>query len=179
MCRNITTLRFRPAGCRRRPSLRSAVSPDEDADHSPAGRSVGSAVGAGAAVDDVGPLDLDAMAVAGVEVRRRHPDEYIEYRTTTITHEVVMMGVDVGVVAHRASVEVELEDLAHLGQLVQCAVDGGPADLGQGDESSLVDLVGGEVEVVALEHLGDHTSLRGESEAACTQSFDERDTHAA
>ena len=67
-----------------------------------------------------------------------------------------MMGVDVGVVAHRASVEVELEDLAHLGQLVQCAVDGGPADLGQGDEGSLVDLVGGEVAIrPGDEHEGD------------------------
>lgn len=61
---------------------------------------------------------------------------------------------DIGAIAHGPAVDADPTHLAQLHQLAEGVVDGGAADLGEDGRRPSVDLIGGEVHVLALEHLG-------------------------
>ena len=67
---------------------------------------------------------------------------------------------DVGVVARRPRRVAHLCHLTHRHQLVERVVDGGQRDLGEDGAGPLVHLVGGQVDVVPVEGLGDGAPLR-------------------
>lgn len=79
-----------------------------------------------------------------------------------VAHEVVVLLADIGVVALRPVNDVDLEELAHRHEFVQRVVHRGPADLGESLPSEVVKLLGGQMHVVADEHLGHNPPLRAE-----------------
>ncbi len=85
--------------------------------------------------------------------------------------EMLVGDVGVRVVALRASGSGHLEDLAHRHELVQGVVDRREADLREALLGAAVDGLGGEVDVLTVEDLGDGTSLRREPPIARPQAL--------
>jgi hypothetical protein len=79
-----------------------------------------------------------------------------------VAHEVVVLLADVRVVAFWPVNDVDFEELAHGHELVQRVVHGGPADLGEPLPREVVKLLGGQMHVVADEHLGHDPPLWAE-----------------
>lgn len=79
---------------------------------------------------------------------------------TAFAHEVLVWILRVGIEALRSGIDRDLEDLPPIGQLFECVVNSGATDLRQPGHRSLVHLVGGEVDVLTLQHFGDDPPLR-------------------
>lgn len=118
--------------------------------------------------DRAHPGDLGCVQSGGVNAVGDVGDP-----AAAVADQVMVDRGHVRVVPPGPSVEVQLPHLTEVGQLLERAVHRGPADLGQKDHGLLVDLVGGEVDVLALEHLGHDPALGGQSVAALAQPLEE------
>jgi hypothetical protein len=83
----------------------------------------------------------------------------------------------VRVVALRPTGDVDLQELPHGDELVQRVVDGRPADLGEPLSGEVVHLLGGQVDVLADEHLCDGASLGAQAPVARPQTGEQVDRH--
>jgi hypothetical protein len=110
-------------------------------------------------------LDVPEEVAAGLDV---------EEEATAVAQEVLVGRVGVGVVAtSAAAAAAHLDHLAELDELVERVVDGRAADLGEAIRGALMNLVRGEVDVLASEHLGNDPALGGEPDAAGSQAVEE------
>jgi hypothetical protein len=79
---------------------------------------------------------------------------------------MLMRLMSVRVVPLRPAVRGDLKHLTNGDQLAERAVHGGPGDLRQSLRGTDMDFVGRVVDMLAIQHLGDDSPLRGEPPAA-------------
>ncbi|CAK7281113.1 Putative hydrogen peroxide sensitive repressor [Streptomyces misionensis JCM 4497] len=119
---------------------------------------------------DVRHREAEALGVGEVGERvARRVD--VTDRAAVGTDQVVVRPVRVRVVPLGAPVRGDFQDLAESDQLTERVVDGRPGDLRQLRDGPRMDLVGCQMDVLAVEDLGHHASLRGHPPSASTQSF--------
>lgn len=117
--------------------------------------------------DNLHAGDLELVAVRPAKGERRLAvREDVAQVATARADEVVMGEVGVRVVATRPGGSWDLEHLAHRDEFVQGVVDRGKADLGQAFLGATVHGLGGEVDVLTVEHLGDDAPLGREPPVA-------------
>src|SRR5581483_958644 len=136
------------------------------------GRSRGRAIGARAAEDDIHPRDREAVAL-GARQRDLAPCRHVAHHPASLAYQVLMRADGVGIVAARAVIERDLAHLAHRAELVERVVDGGAADFRKQRHGALEHLLGGQMNVLAFERLGDGAPLRGHPDSAAAEPFEE------
>ncbi|EGJ74824.1 putative hydrogen peroxide sensitive repressor [Streptomyces sp. Tu6071] len=137
------------------------------------------AVRAQAAVGDLHVGDRVAEALVGGEVLERVARRAdVADGAAVRADQVLVRVVRVGVVALGTVVGRDLDDLTERDHLAERVVDGGARDLGEALRRPRVHLVSGQMNVVAVEHLGDHAALRRHAPTAPTKPF-QKVTHRA
>ena len=82
-----------------------------------------------------------------------------------------------GVVALRTALDSQFQDLAHLGEFVEGAVDGGAADLGKNVGRPSMHFVSTQMHVDSIKRLSDGAALCGEAIAVEAKSVQKRSVH--
>ena len=120
---------------------------------------MGRALWASSLVDDVNSCEDEAVGLVGAELGEVRARDDVAQRAARRADEVVVGSRDVRVVALRPCPGGHLDHLAHRDELVQGVVDGREAYLGKQLVSATVDRVRAQVDVLAVEHLGDDAAL--------------------
>ena len=134
------------------------------------------AVAAPAPEDHLERLDGHPVALGPGQGETGHaPGLDVEGQPASLAHQVVVVRSHLGVVAGGAVGQSDLADLTHVGQLVEGVVDGGQTDLGHHPPGGGVDLLGAQVDVLALEGAEDGPALGGDPPPPGLEPVGQRD----
>src|SRR5581483_3134868 len=117
------------------------------------------ACGADPAEDHFGGRDVEPMPLAGRDPQSRRVGVHVDHPPAPLADKV-MVGVDVRVEARRAGTEVELQDLAHVGEIVEGLVHGAQRDRRHHLGHGVVHRLRGRVGVRIMEDGEDRLALR-------------------
>ena len=92
----------------------------------------------------------------------------------TLAEQMLMALNRVGIVTLGSRIEHDLTDLAKFTKLIEGVVDGRAADFRQTGCGAIVDLLRGEMHMLAFQHLCNHPALSGELQSAQAQTLEKR-----
>jgi hypothetical protein len=91
-------------------------------------------------------------------------------RSQLIPNQMLMVLPCVGVVAARTLPDIDFQHFARVAQLVERIVNTGAAQFRQARARTIVDLIGGEMNMLASHRLGNSAPLCGETPSAAPQA---------